>query len=480
MRPRTTARDLLALMLLSVVALLVHGYHFGVDDQAVYLPAVKKLLDSRLFPHDAHFFLQQMHLTLFDDLVALSARAPRLRVDLIVFLYRQLTVFLLLLGCFEISRRFFREPVARWAGVATVTALLTLPVTNTSIHIVEQYLHPRGMATAALLFAFVATLDCRPAAFAWVALAAVIHPTMAVFGAFHLAFQTWRVPRAQLAMILPLVFVVDPTNDAWREAFSSRRFLFPLQWNWYEWLGVVGPLALLWWFSSLARRRGAGVMEHVCRRLILSTGAGVAAATLVTVVPGGESLVALEGMRALHLTYLIFFLSAGGLIGLRLLRDRPLRWIVFFLPLCALMFYANQRDFPASPHIEWPGRVARNSWAEAFDWIRQNTPRDSLFALDGRYFERAGQDRHGFRALAERSRLADYTKDRAIVTQFPALAHNWRAQVRDLAGWKNFAAQDFRRLKAKYGISWVVLEHPAVPGLTCPYRNEAVLVCRVE
>jgi hypothetical protein len=92
----------------------------------------------------------------------------------------------------------------------------------------------------------------------------------------------------------------------------------------------------------------------------------------------------------------------------------------------------------------------------------------------------AGEDQHGFRALAERSMLADAVKDSGAVTMFPALAVDWREQVDAQLGWSHFQAQDFQRLRRKYGVSWVVLQQPGVAGLACPYQNAAVVVCRVE
>jgi len=43
--------------------------------------------------------------------------------------------------------------------------------------------------------------------------------------------------------------------------------------------------------------------------------------------------------------------------------------------------------------------------------IRLQTPRDAVFALDPNYMLIAGEDQHGFRAIAERSALADALKD---------------------------------------------------------------------
>ena len=133
-----------------------------------------------------------------------------------------------------------------------------------------------------------------------------------------------------------------------------------------------------------------------------------------------------------------------------------------------------------SPHIEWPGVAPSNNWLRAFEWIRGNTPSDAFFAIDPNYM--LSDDQHGFRAVAERSRLADAVKDSGAVTMFPQppLAEHWLEEVTDQRRWPAFKAADFYRLQRKYGINWVVRLRPAVAGLSCPYENEEVLVCRLD
>ena len=63
--------------------------------------------------------------------------------------------------------------------------------------------------------------------------------------------------------------------------------------------------------------------------------------------------------------------------------------------------------------------------------------------------EAPGEDYHGFRALAERSQLADAVKDAAVVTQVPELGRVWAGQVQAEEGWRNFKLADFERLKAR-------------------------------
>ena len=480
MQRRQTAREMFVLVLLTAAALLIQGYHAGVEDQAIYLPAIKKNLDPTLYPHDAAFFLNQAGPTLFDELISETVRWAHLPVEIALFAWHVLSIFLLLLASRQLSRRIFSDPVAQWAAVTMTAVMLALPVAGTLLRITAEYLHPRNLATAALLFALVAVLDRKATALAWLAVSAVLHPQMAVFGAFHLAVQAWRVPasgQALAALSFPRAFL--QAGDAWRAVLETRTHHFPLRWKWYEQAGAIAPLVLLAWFAHMGKRAGNGVLAHVSGRMALSGGLGVAGAVAITLIPGQERLIRAQSMRSLHLVYLLLVLVGGGLLGQFVLRNR-LRWILLFVPLAAAMFCGQMRLYPSSAHVEWPGAAPTTAWTQAFDWIRQNTPQDALFALDPRYMERPGEDFHGFRALAERSMLADYTKDRGVAALFPELAETWREQMQVRGNWSQLTAGDFRRLKERFGVAWVVLERPGVPGLACPYVNEAVMVCRVE
>jgi hypothetical protein len=156
------------------------------------------------------------------------------------------------------------------------------------------------------------------------------------------------------------------------------------------------------------------------------------------------------------------------------------RWAVLFVPLCGGMWYAQRQLFPSTPHLEWPSADPQNDWVRAFLWIRQNTPLDAYFALDPDHMALDGEDQHGFRVIAERSRLADNVKDSGVVTMFPKLANTWQDQTQALHGWKSFQKADFENLKRAYGVNWVVLQNPGVAGLTCPYQERSLSVCQVN
>jgi hypothetical protein len=169
----------------------------------------------------------------------------------------------------------------------------------------------------------------------------------------------------------------------------------------------------------------------------------------------------------------------GGVLAEYVLKNRLWAWLALFVPLTLGMFVAQRSLFSASGHVEWPGRVVKNPWAQAFVWARENTPVDAVFALDPNYMHIPGEDEIGFRCLAQRSRLADAVKDNGVVSMFPPLAEQWWAQVQAQTPWKSFQPADFARLKEKYGVTWVVLQRPGVPGIDCKYTNATVEVCRL-
>ncbi len=485
--------------------MLVQGYHPGLEDDAFYLAAIKHNLDPALFPYDADFFRVQFQATVFDKLIALSLRWTHVPLELGILFWQWCVTFLILWGCWRISRRCFAEVHAQWAAVTLVAVLLSLPVSGTGLSLTDQYLHPRALATAAILAAIAAVLEPsnsgrtnngrtnnarRLLAGVLLAAAFFVHAIMAAFGASYCLFLLWNPAKrteteplrtAVLAgLLFPLGWIFEPASDAWRQAAATRPFYFVLRWHWYEWLGVVAPLALLWWFRALAKRRGSGMLARVAERLVYF-GVFQLAVALAMLLPARlERLRPLEPMRFLHLVYLLFVLLSGGLLGQYVLKRHALRWLLLFVPLSGGMFYAQRQMYPATAHLELPGVASRNPWVEAFRWISRDTPVDSLFALDPRYMELPGEDFHGFRALAERSVLADEVKDAGMAARVPSLAPQWLREVEAQRGWRSFQRPDFLRLKAEFGVDWVVLQVPGVDGLSCPYRNSQVMVCRVE
>ncbi len=484
----------LPLLLLTGAALLVHGYHPFAEDAEIYLPGIEKILNPRLFPVGREFFASHADLTIFPNLIAFSLRATHLRLTVGLFAWHLASIFLLLLACWQLCELLFPSARARWGAVCLIAALLTIPVAGSALYIMDQYLNPRNMAAFAAIFAVAGTLKKKAAqALLWLAVALSIHPLMAAYAISFcvlLAAMDWFMTRAEgtpasemalaLCCLLPFgISLVPPTSPAYHAAAMRHQFHYIQLWTWYEQLGAVAPVFLCWWFGRIASSRNWQRLALVCRTLLIYNLIYVMTALAVDLPARFESLARLQPLRSLHLLYMLLFLIMGGLLGEFVLKGKTLKWLTLFVPLSLGMFLVQRELFPASAHIEWPGIASRNPWAQAFLWVRDNTPADAVFALDPNFMQLPGEDTIGFRCLAERSRLADLSKDSGAVSMFPPLADEWWAQVQAQTPWKSFGAREFERLKRTYGVSWVVVEQPGVEGLGCRYQNTAVKVCAV-
>jgi len=207
---------------------------------------------------------------------------------------------------------------------------------------------------------------------------------------------------------------------------------------------------------------------------------------LVVCMPSMARFALLQPMRSLHAVFILLFVLLGGVLAESVLKSCVWRWALLFAPLCFAMFFVQRQLFPASEHLELPGRAPRNAWVQAFDWIRLNTPPDAIFALHPNYMNLPGEDEHGFRATAQRSSLAG-VHDNGPVSMFPVLSEQWHDQVQAQHNWKNLRPEDFQRLDQDYGVTWLVLQRGSdvlqsgIPaGWSCPYRNDVVTVCRID
>ncbi len=253
--------------------------------------------------------------------------------------------------------------------------MLTLPLPGIAINLADQYLHPRTLATVAILAAIVAILDRRPwlAGF-FLAIAFSIHAIMASFGISFCVILWWSLRETRqrsavpiAAALVPLGWLFEPASDAWRQAAATRGFYFLTRWHWYEWLGVFAPLALLFAIRQFLQSRrdpndGSALLPLTSTLIyygVFQTIVGLA----IMLPPGLERLRPFEPMRYLHLLYLLFFLIVGGLLGRYVLQRSFYRWLLLFIPLAAGMFYAQRQMYPASEHLEMPWTAPSQSLA---------------------------------------------------------------------------------------------------------------------
>jgi len=480
---QSRAKGLFFLFLLVAGAVLIHGYHPFVEDAEIYLPGIKKLLNPALYPLNQGFFASHASLTLYPNLMAWSVRLMHLRLEWALLGWQLGCILLLLAGSWKLGKTCFQSPRAAWGGSLLVAALLTIPVAGTALYIMDQYVNPRSFSTATGVWIIGSALDKKYfRAAIWIAATALIHPLMAVFSlafvSVLLLVERVRSPRPLAAAVLPAA-LFPPVSPAYLRTLNSHSYFFLLRWEWFEWLGIFGPMLILWGVDRWAKRTGRLTLQKLCNSTIVFSLLCLLAALVINIPPSLMRFAELQPMRGLLWVYVVLFVMGGGLLAEYVLHAKRWRWIALFLPMSAGMFYAQRQLFPATHHLEFPGRKPDNAWVETFLWIRGNTPVEAYFALHPEHMRLTGEDQHGFRAIAERSMLADAVKDSGAVTMFPALAQTWEEQVDAQRGWKDFRRPDFENLRDRFGVNWFLLEQAQVLGMDCLYQNSALYVCRI-
>lgn len=485
----------LRLIALTPAVLLIHGFHPFADDAGIYVAGIRKLLHPAVYQPDAPFVLSNTHLSVFAHLLADIVRVTHLPLAMALLITHIVSIYVFLLGSWSVASRLFTKATERWFSVALAAACFTLPAAGTALVLMDPYVTSRSLSTPLGLFAVAAALDRRWAlAGLFVVLVGLMHPLMVLYvAALVLLYALVDTGHARVAALLGVAGVAaagaialatghHPVSPAYFAAMHTprRAYLIPATWRWYEDFGLAAPIAL---FSLAAYRAKVGSrIRHLCFACVL-LGASSALAAFLFVHPFGPYiLVRLQILRSFHILYLLGVLLLGGWLGRVLARRQSTRWMAAALLAGAAggLFAGQRATYPLSAHIEWPGVPPQNPWAQAYRWIRKNTPENAVFAADPNLVFLPGVDSQGFRATTERSLLAD-NKDQGVAAVVnPSTADVWAAQRNAQLGINQM--KDSQRIEQlrPFGVTWLLLESSAATSFPCPYRNAAAKVCRME
>ena len=505
-------------MALTFAALLVHGYHPYAEDGGVYMPEIKRLVDPGLYSHGAEFVMGHLRYSLFAPMIAKLVRWSHLRVETVLFVAYLASFWMTLYAAWLLAARCYASRQARCGAVGLLAAWITLPVAGTSLMLMDPYVTARSISTPCALLALVGALDfllpryelgggrkrraqglllCSVS----LAMAIAMHPLMGAYAVGSVLLlgtvlsprrktRVWGTVGLGLTAVgvgVGCVLAAPPESEIYRQVVLTRDYWFLSQWRWYELIGVAAPLLILM-FAAIKRCSEINAARTALARMAVTAGSTAILVAALFARPAMEThLVArLQPLRIFQLVYIVMILTLGAALAERLLQRRVWRWVAVFALLGGVMAGAERTTFPGSEHIELPGALRPaaaerngNPWEQAFVWISRNAPKDAMFALDAHYITEPGEDAQGFRAIAERSALPDFSKDGGVATNEPELAAMWRKAQEAQTDMNT--ESDARRMAAlkPLGVTWIVLERESKTGFACEFANAAVKVCRL-
>lgn len=484
-----------ALSILTLVAILIDGYHPYSEDAGIYVASLRKLAQPSLYPVSGTFLEPYVRLSLFSHFAAWLLRNLPLPIEALLFGLHLATTSLLLYGGYGIAKRSFRTDEGRWGGTFLFALCLSIPVAGTSLSLMDPYLTGRSFSTPFTLLAVCAIFDrswWRTCLF--LALATLFHPLMggyaiglsllliAVRRRSWPALVTIAVSGILAAAILQSAQGSVTESPAYTAAVSTRTYFFLSEWSWYEILGLIAPLALLVLWGR--QRRTPETVFRSLARACVALGLLSCAISLMFCHPTSplHRVAALQPLRPFLFIYIVMFLFLGGLLAESTSRRTTWRWAVAVLAVGVSigLAWVQKGTYRGSPQVELPGTASANPWHRAFDWIQVNTAADTMVALDSSYIESDGEDSLGFRAIAMRDSLADRSKDGGAAAVFPQLADRWLREQTVTTNLNRIDDAERRRRLVPFHVSWIVLDGNAATALRCPFATTAVKVCRLQ
>ena len=488
--------------LLSLFSLAVQGFHPYAEDGGLYVAGIKKMLDPSLYTVRPEFVLAPMRFSLFAPTIAGISRISHLPLPWVLLTLYAASIWATLLGGWVLISRCTASLTARCGAVGLLACWLGIPIAGTSLMLMDPYLTARSLSTPLTLFAIAWAMDAwtiedRPGSrrggilCALALTLAVVHPLMATYalttvvvllvvGSQHENVRRWGpflLGGITISIAMTLQVSALSESPHYIAAILTRTYWFPLQWQWYELFGLVAPIALIVALGQASEGRRWRLLAKTAVTLgILSV---IVALFFSRAGLSTHPVARLQPLRCFQIIYEVMILLLGAWLGDRWLKRKLWRWGLMLTILGGIMFAAQRSTYPASAHFEWPGVVPKNQWSQAFLWIRDNTPKDALFALDANYISRDSEDAQSFRGIAERSVLPDYSKDGGETSIAPTLADAWTDGQIAQTGLDTDSEAARKAKLQPLGVGWVVLANTSATTWACPYENARVKVCQL-
>src|SRR6185437_10297004 len=148
----------------------------------------------------------------------------------------------------------------------------------------------------------------------------------------------------------------SPSPTYW-DCLNQHGYYFLLRWQWYEWLGIIGPIALLWWFGWIARARNFPNLALLSYCAAIFDLIFFVAALIVTIPHVFALLAVYQPLRELQLVYVFLLLFAGGLLGEFFLKKRLLLWAASLRRSARECFLRNCSYFRQTATLNGPAQT---------------------------------------------------------------------------------------------------------------------------
>jgi hypothetical protein len=361
--------------------------------------------------------------------------------------------------------------VAALLGALTLRHAITMTGTNT----LEGYFHPRQIAFGLGTIALASFLRGR-----WrfvllpLVLAALIHPTTAMWFVVWLGVATFvSEPRQRTTLMAaaavgatagfwallagPLQGRLARMDDLWLATLTSKEYLFPLDWPWYAWLINLGYVPFIVWLFF--RRRTAGVLAPREPAVVIGVLFLLLVFAFALVLQAQRVAIAVQLQPARIFWMLDFFATVYVVWALSEMSAATRRRAAVAAAMIVAISIARGGyvlfvHFPDRP-VAAIG-VREDDWGRVMRWAR-STDVHTHWLADPFHAARHGTS---VRVAGHRDVFVEEIKDTAIGMYDRPVAMRTRERLAALGDFATLSPGRARDLAARYGLDYLVTEHP--------------------
>jgi hypothetical protein len=367
-------------LVLTPFALVVHHYKFVNDDQILYIPFLRRIVEPSLYPGDYFFDQAQANISLFEDVFVWPVRWLGLEWTMLIgYLIAQ---FAILLCLFTLARSLTTR---RGAYLAMILFILPVSLGGTFVRTYDNYFNPRTFALPLSLLTLTALWGRKPLAAAILAsLQLLLHPLSGLHvwlvSVLMLAWWAYKhqVRKESLsgaAVLLLgtlglLVWNAGGTGGLWLDAewkavlWQRTPYVFLASWKVHDWisLGIYLMLGIVGWGS---RRRDPRTTHLSLAVLVAVLGATLLVALGVDWL-GLAPLAQLQIARSWRLVVVLAVVFGADLVFVLYERKGWGGWLV--AALLAVSIYFDRADEEWQPVLALLLSAVLLSWIVARAW----------------------------------------------------------------------------------------------------------------
>ena len=505
----------------SLLAMLTHGYAFGVSDQEIFIPYIINGYDNTLFAGDKLLDQESAKASFFYP--AISFLLNFVGIEHVFFVGFLIWQFLFFLALFWLSRVILKNE-----KLAVLSLLLYFSpkfIGGTATQTFDSFFGYRNIGIILLLVTLRYLLENNIIKASLVAcLNLLVHPLSVIPSLIYFPVS---LARKNLHLVIVSILLlgltalwmgriagIDTTSrlghfldNDWLSIIRERNnFLFASQWSIYGWGSFfIYFLPIVIFLNKLTKnlRRNlvkfllASTIVFVVNFFLLEVLASPFFASFQLVRSFNPLAYVGLSMTTFLLTGSNFITRAVGIVAfLSIATNQFYIYLIcaflflitkmvskfrftdniarntFFLLLVPTTFYwliLNFQTNKLEKVIEYP--KPQSDWIKAQMWAKENTKKNEIFLTDP-YLT-------GFRIYSQRSIVGD-VKDGGVNIYSPDFAKYWYGVMRNTRGLKNFNDRDVRSLKESFQFNYLITYNNHVLTYPVIYSNQKYRIYKTD